>query len=126
MAQALDGPVGTNRIRAYNGPAGTGYGLAVAQGADDNSVVLPAAGHRCLGITVEPDTNLTGLLGVARDGEVPAIIGAAVEADQDLIADAAGRLVPSVTDGDQVIARAITSGAALGDEIIVEITKFVK
>jgi hypothetical protein len=34
-------------------------------------------------------------------------------------------LIPSVTDKDQVLARAVTSAAALNDEVLVQITRFV-
>jgi hypothetical protein len=127
MAKALDGPIGTRRIRPYSGPAGTAYGLAVKQGATDGAVILPTgSGQRCLGIVAESDLDQTGELGVVVEGETLAIIGAAVGADVDLIANAAGQLIPSAASGDQVLAISVTSGAALGDEIVVKLNRFIK
>jgi hypothetical protein len=125
--QTLVGPIGTPRTRAYNGPAGTSYGLAVKQGGADNAVILPTgSGQRCIGIVQETDVAQSGLLNIVWEGETIAIAGAAIAADQDLIANAAGQLIPSVTDLDPVLARAVTSAAALGDEVVVQLTRFIK
>lgn len=125
--KCLTGAIGNTRIRPYTGPAGTTYGLAVKQGATDSAVILPtAANQQCLGIVSESDITDSGILGIVRDGETIAIAGAAIAADADLIVDATGKLITSTATGDNVIARAITSAIASGDEVLVEITKFVK
>jgi len=121
------GLIGDQRTRPYTGPAGTTYGLAVKQGGADGAVILPTgSGQRCLGIVAESDLANTGELLIIWQGEAIAIAGAAIAADVDLIVDAAGRVIPSVTDLDQVIARAVTSAAALGDEVVVQLNRFIK
>lgn len=125
--KCLTGAIGNNRIRPYAGPAGTAYGLAVKQGASDGAVILPTgAGQKCLGIVFESDLTNSGILAIARSGETVAIAGAAIAADDYLIANAAGQLVTSTTAADFVLARAITSAAALGDEVLVEICQFIR
>lgn len=125
--QTSVGTIGNAKIRPYTGPAGLSYGLAVKQGATDGAVISPTgSGQRCLGINAETDIANSGLLGIVWDGEVIAIAGAAIAADVDLIANAAGQLIPSVTAGDFVLARAVTSAAALGDEVVVQLTRFIK
>jgi hypothetical protein len=121
------GAIGNTRTRPYTGPAGLGYGLAVKQGATDGAVILPTgSGQRCIGIISESDLLNKGEYNVVWEGETIAIAGAAIAADQDLIANAAGQLIPSVTDLDPVLARAVTSAAALGDEVLVQICRFIK
>jgi hypothetical protein len=121
------GLIGDQRTRPYTGPAGTTYGLAVKQGGSDGAVILPTgSGQRCIGLVAESDLANTGELLIIWQGEAIAIAGAAITADQDLIANAAGQLIPSVTDLDPVLARAVTSAAALGDEIVVQIERFIK
>ena len=125
--KSVVGVIGSRRTRPYTGPAGTSYGLAVKQGGADNAVILPtASGQRCIGIVEETDVANSGLLSVIWEGECIAIAGAAIPADSDLIANAAGQLIPSVTAADQVIARAVTSAAALGDEVVVQLNRFIK
>jgi hypothetical protein len=107
------GTIGNKKTRPYTGPAGTAFGIAVKQGATDGAVILvTGSGQRCIGIVEE--------------AEQVAIAGAAIVADQDLIVDATGRLIPSVTAGDQVLARAVTSAAAAGDEVVVQLNRFIK
>jgi len=121
------GLIGDQRTRPYTGPAGTTYGLAVKQGGSDGAVILPTgSGQRCIGLVAESDLALTGELLIVWEGEAIGIAGAAIAADQDLIANAAGQLIPSVTDLDPVLARAVTSAAALGDELVVQMTRFIK
>jgi hypothetical protein len=121
------GTIGNKKTRPYTGPAGTAFGIAVKQGATDGAVILvTGSGQRCIGIVEEADVSNKGLLSVVWEGEQVAIAGAAIVADQDLIADATGRLIPSVTAGDQVLARAVTSAAAAGDEVVVQLNRFIK
>jgi hypothetical protein len=121
------GLIGDQRTRPYTGPAGTGYGLAVKQGGSDGAVILPTgSGQRCIGLVAESDVANTGELLIVWQGEAIGIAGAAIAADVDLIANAAGQLIPSVTAADQVLARAVTSAAALGDEVVVQLNRFIK
>ncbi len=125
--QTSAGVVGSSHIRTYTGPAGTTYGLALIQGATDGAVILPTgANMACLGINSETDVANSGVLGVVTGGETVAIAGAAVAAGGYLTADATGKLIPSTAIGDQVIAQAITSAVNAGDEIIVQVTKFIR
>jgi hypothetical protein len=127
MALTLVGEIGNKRIRPYTGPAGTAYGLAVKQGASDGACILPtAANQRCLGIVNETDTLQTGILAVVWEGETIAICGAAVAANDWLIANATGQLITSTAIGDEVIARAVTSTAAAGDEVLVQLGRFIR
>ncbi len=102
-------------------------GLAVVQGADDNHVVTAAAANaNAIGIQEEATIAAGAPVSVIRSGEAVAVYGAAVAAGQYLITDAQGRLVPTAAAGDNILARAITSGANAGDFGIVFIAPFIR
>lgn len=121
------GVIGSPLKRTYQaGAANIKRGTAVIQGADDNHVLPATANAVCLGFLEEDALNIGDPASVIETGEAVAIIGAAVAAGQYLIANAAGQLIPSTAAADQVIARAISSGAVLGDYITVLITPFIR
>ena len=123
-----NGPVGSSNIRTYTGPAGTGYGLLVIQGATDDAVALPTVANvACVGINNETDIANSGVLGIVMSGETIAIAGAVnIAAGTYLVNAIGGQLIPSTAIGDNVTAKALTSSVNIGDEIVVEMTRFIR
>ena len=102
-------------------------GLAVVPGADDNHVVTASAANaNALGIQEEATIAAGAPVSVIRSGEAACEYGAAVQAGQYLITNAAGQLVPSAAAGDNVIGRAISSGSSAGDYGVVFVAPFIR
>lgn len=119
----IEGPKRTYQAGAAN----LARGLAVVQGADDNHVVAAAAANaNAFGIVEESTVNVGDAVSIIMSGEAVAVYGAAVAAGQYLITDAQGRLVPSAAAADNVVARAISSGAVAGDYGVVRIGPFIR
>ena len=108
------------------GAANMARGIAVMQGADDQHVVPAIAGAQCIGINEETATVVGEPLSIICDGEAVVVYGAAVVAPAYLISNAAGQLVPSANQGDQVIARAVSSGSMAGDYGVARLTAFIR
>ncbi len=118
--KALAGCVGTPHVRTYQGPAGMTYGIGVKQGAADNAfLAVTGAGQQPLGLTRDNDLVGSGTMAIVKEGEAIGISGAALSADQDVMLDANGHLVPSTAQGDLLLGRTVTSCAAANDEVIV-------
>ena len=81
----------------------------------DGDGTLPAANTRPLGVLYMDTKN--GELGTLRVlGIVPAVIGAAVAPDADLQVTAEGKVITR-TGSNPIVARALSAGAADGDQI---------
>ena len=116
------GVLGEPRKRTYiAGAAGMGRGLALVQGSDDNHMVVASAPNAAaFAILEESNVNAGDVISAVYEGEAVAVIGAAVAAGQQLVTDALGRLVPATAGTNQnIVARAVSSGTAAGDYIVV-------
>jgi hypothetical protein len=112
--------------RTYQAATPLTRGLCVVQGATDLQVAAAGANAAAIGIVEESVTAAGMAVSIARSGEAVAIIGGAVAAGQYLISNAAAQLVPSAAAGDQVVARAVSSGVNPGDYIVVFLTSFIR
>lgn len=116
------GVIGVPLKRSYLAAAATmGRGLALVQGANDNTLaVASVANAPAFAVLEESNVNAGDTISAIILGEAVAVIGAAVTAGQYLVTDAQGRLVPASGNGNQnVVARAVSSGSAAGDYIVV-------
>lgn len=127
-AVATTGTCGTSHVRTYQATAANQLrGLALVQGADDAHLATAAAANApAFAIQAESILNAGDPLLAVLEGETIAIAGAAVAAGQYVITDAAGRLVPSAAIGDNVVGRAISSAAVLGDEFVILVSPFIR
>jgi len=115
------GVIGTPRRRSYLAAAASmGRGLALVQGANDNTLALAAAANApAFAILEESNVSIGDTISAVVFGEAVAVIGAAVAAGQYLVSDSQGRLVPASGNLNQnIVARAVSSGSVAGDYII--------
>ncbi len=116
-----------NRRTYQAGAAAMQRGLVAVQGADDQHVLIAAAaGAQGIGIVEESTVNAGDPISIVFEGEAYAVVGAPVNAGQYLVSDNQGRVVPSAAAGDQVICRAVSSGALANDEIVVYVNPFIR
>ncbi|QHN04420.1 hypothetical protein FTO74_14385 [Granulicella sp. WH15] len=113
--------------RTYQaGVAGMKRGTAVMQGADPQHVIPATANAQCLGLLEEDVINVGDDCAVRVSGEAVFIAGAVLNAPAYLVSNATGQLIPSAAIGDNVIARAVSSIAAIGDYGTAFITPFIR
>lgn len=128
MASRTVGPQGHTNTKTYTAEgAGLTRGLCMKAGANVGGVNLQtAAGGQVIGILAESTIAIGDPAAVVRDGDTPAIAGAAIAYGAYVKSDAAGRVIPITgTAGEQVVGRAESATAALGDELIVFVKPFV-
>ena len=116
------GVIGVPLKRSYLAAAANmGRGLALVQGANDNTLaVASAANSPAIAILEESNVNAGDTISAIVLGEAVAVIGAAVTAGQYLVTDSQGRMVPASGNANQnVVARAVSSGSTAGDYIVV-------
>jgi hypothetical protein len=119
------GVTGNPQRRSYvAAAAGMTRGLALVQGANDATLAIASVANAAAFAILEESTVYAGdSLSAIYEGEAVAIIGAAVQAGQNLITNAAGQLVPATGATNQnIVARAVSSGSNAGDYIVVFVT----
>jgi len=134
MTMRTMGPVGIPEIRTRRAEtAGIQRGYAVGQGAaDGGGALITVLNTRAVGIAGDlpsAGTSVGDAFPVVQDGETVGIAGAVITAGQYVKADATSRLIPAVAaagSGEEVIGRAQSGAAAVGDEFIVDVHPFVK
>jgi hypothetical protein len=100
-----------------------GYTYRAVKLDSDRCVAIAGAGDSAVGIMQnEPDYVSEKVASVRSTGLSYAIAGAVVAAGDLLKVGALGKLVPATTNGDQLIAKAISAGAGDGSTISVVIT----
>ena len=116
------GSKGLTPKRTYQaGAAAMKRGLFVVQGADDNHVVIAGANAAAIGAIEEDTVSAGDPIAIVKNGEAVCQIGAAVSAGAWCKLDANGRLVPSASAGDNIVAKAISSGSNSGDFIVADV-----
>jgi hypothetical protein len=126
-AAATTGVIGSPRSRTYQAQtANMGRGLIAAQGATDTQVAVSGANAEGIGIVQESTLSIGDPISITLEGEAYAVIGAPVNAGQYVISDASGRAVPSTAVGDNIVGRAISSGSAANDEIVIYVNPFIR
>jgi hypothetical protein len=127
MARTI-GPVGPYIQKTYGSESLMTRGYAVTSGvADGNATAITAAGQRAVGILKEDVLVIGAPASVTRVGDEVGIAGAAIPYGSYVKADALGRLVPIAgTAGEEVIGRAESTAAALGDEVLVFVLPSVR
>lgn len=110
------------RIYAFLAGGVVAKGKAVKFGADDSHVVVGAANtDRCIGIAQCAAAAAEADIEVAvQGGGAKGLLGEAVVRGDDLVSHTDGTLVKPNAAGDEIIARAMESGAS-GDLIGVEV-----
>ncbi len=127
-AVATTGVCGQSHSRTYQATAANQLrGLALVQGADDAHLSTAAAANaQALGVQAESTLYAGDPISAVLWGETTAIAGAAITAGQYVITNAAGQFVPSTAIGDNVVGRAISSAAVLGDEFVIFVNPFIR
>jgi hypothetical protein len=116
------GVTGNPQRRSYvAAAAGMTRGFALVQGANDATLAVASAANAPAFAILEESTVYAGdAISAIYEGEAVAIIGAAVQAGQNLITNAAGQLIPATGATNQnIVARAVSSGSNAGDYIVV-------
>ncbi len=110
------------RILVFKSDGAIPKGYAVKAGSDKNHVAIGAANtDRCMGIAQNATTGAEQAVEVAMPGGGgKAFVGETVVAGNDLVSGTDGKLMLPNTDGDEVIARCVSGGAA-SDLVGVEI-----
>lgn len=122
MNVATTGVIDNSQRRTYiAGAANMARGLALVQGANDQTLLVASAINApAFAILEESTVNIGDPISAIFEGEAVAVIGAAVAAGVNLVTDASGRLVPRTASTNQnLVGRAVSSGANAGDYIVV-------
>ena len=112
------GPQGMINEKTYQGESAIPLGYVATVGiADGNVTAVTAAGQTPVGIVSDGVTSAGYACAVTRNGDARAIAGAAIAYGQDVMSDAAGRLIPW-TAGNKIVGRAENTATGLGDEFV--------
>ena len=128
MASRTVGPQGLSTAKTYTAEgAALVRGFCMKSGANVGGInVQTAVGAQCVGVLAENTINIGDPASVVRFGDTVGIAGAAIPYESYVKSDASGRLIPITgTPGEQVVGRAESAAAALGDEIVVFVLPFV-
>jgi len=127
-AVATTGIVGKPHTRTYQAAAaGQLRGLVLVQGANDSTLATAAAANAVpIGIQEESTIYAGDPVSAVLWGEATAIAGAAVNAGQYVVSNAAGQLIASTAVGDNVVGKALSSAALAGDEFVILVSPFIR
>lgn len=127
LAVETTGVIGTPSKRTYLAKAANlKRGYAAVRDTDDNHVNVAGANVAVTGFIEESIVNAEDPISIITAGEFVAKIGAAVTAEQFLITDSSGRLIPTSAAGDNIVAQAVSSGANANDYIVARVCQFVR
>jgi hypothetical protein len=125
-AVATTGVTGVVSTRTYTSAVPLTRGIVVTQGASDGLVAICGANGIAVGVVPETQPTIGAPIGIITDGEAVVQIGAAVAANQYVISNAAGQVIPSAAAADNVVGKAVSSGVNAGDEIVIRVQPSIR